>query len=144
MNWSMTICGLLIMEHIEMRLIKIQMILKLGYQHQNGVVMQAYDINGDKKLLDIAEYQLEKVEDFEKDKIYYKINMLQIIKRRGLFSNKEIMILKGLNTENLQEMFGIDVLLEDKEKTRKIYGQLNKEEQEFIAEYPIYYLYQNL
>lgn len=59
MNWSMTICGLLIMEHIEMRLIKIQMILKLGYQHQNGVVMQAYDINGDKKLLDIAEYQLE-------------------------------------------------------------------------------------
>ncbi len=106
--------------------------------------MQAYDINGDKKLLDIAEYQLEKVEDFEKDKIYYKINMLQIIKRRGLFSNKEIMILKGLNTENLQEMFGIDVLLEDKEKTRKIYGQLNKEEQEFIAEYPIYYLYQNL
>lgn len=107
-------------------------------------LIQAYDINGDKKLLDIAEYQLEKIEEFEKDKIYYKINMLQIIKRRGLFSNKEIMILKGLNTENLQEMFGINVLLEDKEKARKIYGQLNKEEQEFIAEYPIYYLYQNL
>ena len=107
-------------------------------------LIQAYDINRDEKLLDIAEYQLKKIEEFEKNKIYYKINMLQIIKRRGLFSNKEIMILKGLNTENLQEMFGINVLLEDKEKARKIYGQMSKEEQEFIAEYPIYYLYQNL
>ena len=107
-------------------------------------LIQAYDINRDEKLLDIAEYQLKKIEEFEKNKIYYKINMLQIIKRRGLFSNKEIMILKGLNTENLQEMFGINVLLEDKGKARKIYGQMKQEEQEFISEYPIYYLYQNL
>lgn len=107
-------------------------------------LIQAYDINRDEKLLDIAEYQLKKIEEFEKDKIYYKINMLQIIKRRDLFSNKEIMILKGLDTENLQEMFGINVLLEDKEKARKIYGQMKQEEQEFISEYPIYYLYQNL
>lgn len=107
-------------------------------------LIQAYDISGDEKLLDIAEYQLKKIEEFEKDKIYYIINMLQIIKRRGSFNNKEIMILKGLDTGNLQEKFGINVLLEDKKKARIIYNQMKQEEQKFISKYPIFYLYQNL
>lgn len=107
-------------------------------------LIQAYDINGDEKLLDIAEYQLKKIEEYEKEKNYYIINRFQIIKRRGLLGSKDTMILKGIKTENLQEMFGINVLLEDKEKAKKIYDQMNQEEQEFISEYPIYYLYQNL
>lgn len=41
-------------------------------------------------------------------------------------------------------MFGINVLLEDKEMAGKIYDQMKQEEQKFIAEYPIYFLYQNL
>ena len=107
-------------------------------------LIQAYDINGNEKLLDIAEYQLKKIEKFEKEKIYFILNMLQITKRRGLFSDRESIILQGLYTNNLQELFGINVLLENKEKAKKIYDQMEQEEQDLIAEYPIYFLYQNL
>ena len=107
-------------------------------------LIKAYDINGDGKLLDIADYQLQKIEKFEKDKIDYIINKLQIEKRRGLFSDKEITLLKGLNTENPYEIFAISVLLAEKEKAIQLYNQMEEEDQEVISEYPIYYLFRNL
>lgn len=107
-------------------------------------LMQAYDINKDKNLLNIAEYVLQKIACLEGQKIYFLINMFQVKKRQGLLNDKDILALKTIPAENAGESFGISVLLEDKEKADFYFEQITEDERKLIVNYPIYSLYQSL
>lgn len=107
-------------------------------------LIQAYDINKDKNLLNIAEYVLQKIACLEDQKVYFLINMFQVKKRQGLLNEKDIQALKNIHAENAGESFGISVLLEDKEKADFYFGQMTEDERKQIVNYPIYSLYQNL
>ncbi len=107
-------------------------------------LVQAYDVNKDKKLLEIAEYLLDKIVDFEGEKVYLLINQFQIKKRQGDLTKKEVDFLGNIFTEEIQEQFGIHVLLGNKEEAKRCYEHMGIEEQEEIMDYPIYDLFQSM
>lgn len=107
-------------------------------------LVQAYDTNKDKKLLEIAEYLLDKIVALEGEKVYLLINQFQIKKRQGALAKKEIDFLKNIFTEEIQEQFGIHVLLGNKEKAKRCYEHMGIGEREEIMDYPIYDLYQTM
>lgn len=107
-------------------------------------LVQAYDANKDKKLLEIAEYLLDKIVNFEGEKVYLLINQFQIKKRQGALTKKEIGFLNNIFTEEIQEQFGIHVLLGNKEEAKRCYEHMGIEEQEEIMDYPIYDLFQSM
>lgn len=106
-------------------------------------LVAAYDINGDAELLNIAMYQLEKISLIEK-KDYIEINKFQIKKRRDGLQPEDIEILKNMKTDDLQIRYGINVLLDDRDAAKWCYEKMDKETQDFLAEYPIFTLYQAL
>lgn len=107
-------------------------------------LVQAYDTNKDKKLLEIAEYLLDKIVALEGEKVYLLINQFQIKKRQGALAKKEIDFLRNIFTEEIQEQFGIHVLLGNKEKAKRCYEHMGMGEREEIMDYPIYDLYQTM
>ncbi|MDR3598075.1 hypothetical protein [Clostridium sp.] len=107
-------------------------------------LVQAYDNNQDKKLLEIALYQLDKLKNIEGKKAYYIINKLQIKKRLKELTDEDIREIKSLDDSDFQILCAINVLLENKEKAKFYYDKLDKETQKFFADYPIYNLYKKL
>ena len=106
-------------------------------------LIQAYDINNDKNLLDIAEYILDKIIYIE-EKIYYILNKMQIKKRKGEFEDNEKQVLNNIQGGNILELFGISVLLGNEKQATLYLEQMNEKESRWIVDFPIYRLYQNL
>ncbi len=107
-------------------------------------LIQVYDENKDQKLLHLAAYLLNKLEEFECNKPYIIINQLQIKKRLGTFSNTDTKILQDMNVEELPFLCVINILLDNKEKANYYFKQMSGEDQALFLNYPIYHLYQEL
>ncbi len=105
-------------------------------------LISIYDEKKDYRALDLAQYQFDKIKKLEENTPFFIINVLQLKKRRGSFTEEDIQKLKGIVTSDPQVIFGINVLLEDAEKAREAFGRIDKETQELIKKYPIYYLYE--
>lgn len=106
-------------------------------------LISAYDINKDTELLNIAMLQLQKISIVE-DKEYIRINIFQIKKRLGELSSEDIESLRNMRSDDLQTEYGINVLLGDRDKAKWYFEQIDAEIQSFLAEYPIFTLYQEL
>ena len=52
--------------------------------------------------------------------------------------------MNNIFTEEIQEQFGIHVLLGNKEEAKRCYEHMGIEEQEEIMDYPIYDLFQSM
>lgn len=105
-------------------------------------LISIFDENKDCKALELAQYQFDKIEELEKDKPYFIINVLQIKKRRKGLTEQDIQKLREVAAaSDLQISFGANVLLENNDKAKQEFEKIDKETQEFIKEYPIYYLY---
>jgi len=107
-------------------------------------LINVYDATKDKKILDLAEYQLSRIENLEEQKSYYLLNMLQIKYRKNELSMDDKKWLLKMETEDNMILFGRSVLLQEKEEAEHYYGKLTDEDRESIHEYPIMYLYQEL
>ena len=107
-------------------------------------LINVYDATKDKKLLDLAEYQLSQIENLEGQKSYYLLNRLQIKYRKNELSMNDKKRLLQMEAEDNVVLFGRSVLLQEKEDAEHYYGKLTDEERESIQEYPIMYLYQEL
>ena len=107
-------------------------------------LISIFDENKDGKALELAQYQFDKIEELEKDKPYFIINVLQLKKRREGLVEQDIEKLREVAaTSDLQTSFGANVLLRDNDKAQQVFEKIDKESQEFIKEYPIYYLYES-
>ena len=105
-------------------------------------LISIFDENKDCRALELAQYQFGKIEELEKDKPYFIINVLQLKKRREGLAEQDIQKLREVAAaSDLQTSFGANVLLGDNGKAKQAFEKLDKKTQEFIKEYPIYYLY---
>lgn len=109
-------------------------------------MLKAYDINHDKELLRsatrIAEWLLEKDED--KDIAY--INLFQCYIRDRKLEEVELEVLDEIlqnRMDNTAVSLGVNILLQDDRKAKKILEQMSKEDRELFMEFPIYTLYNN-
>lgn len=105
-------------------------------------LISVFDENKDDKALELAQYQLDKIMELEKDKPYYLINVLQLKRRRDNLTGEDIQKLKEITVSDPQISFGVSVLLGDKNKAKQEFEKIDKETQEFIKKCPIYYLYE--
>lgn len=110
-------------------------------------LIKSYDLSKNSKLLDLALYQLNKIDsisDINED--YYKLNIIQIKKRIGDLSNDDIKYLLELKEESneLDIKCCINILLENKEESIKIYNQMDSNDKDIFLKLPIYHLYENL
>ena len=106
-------------------------------------LISIFDENKDYKALELAQYQFDKIEELEKDKPYFIINVLQLKKRRESLTEQDTQKLREVAvTSDLQISFGMNVLLEDNDKATQVFDKMDKETQEFIKKCPIYYLYE--
>lgn len=105
-------------------------------------LISIFDENKDGKALELAQYQFDKLEELEKEKPHFIINVLQLKKRREGLAEQDIQKLREVAAaSDLQTSFGANVLLGDINKAKQVFEKIDKETQEFIKEYPIYYLY---
>lgn len=108
--------------------------------------ISAYDISFNDKLLDIAIYCINKLQQAEKNKNDYCnfLNLIQIKKRRGLLCQSDIVKLLKLEHSDLIVMCCKYTLLENKNEAEKIYNKMTKETIKFFTSLPIYNLYKKL
>lgn len=107
-------------------------------------LISIFDENKDCKALELAQYQFDKIEELEKDKPYFIINVLQLKKRREGLTEQDIQKLREVATaSDPQVCFGANVLLGDKGRARQEFEKIDGEKQGFIKTYPIYYLYES-
>ena len=104
-------------------------------------LIKVFDLNGDYRFLDLADYLMNRLENLQKDKSLFLLNKLQIKKRQGTLNENDIALLNGIEDSDVQVGFGKYVLLEDKEKASTIFDQFTDAQKEFYTEAPIYKLY---
>ncbi len=108
-------------------------------------LISIFDENKDSKALELAKYQFDKIEELEKDKPYFIINVLQLKKRRESLTEQDIQELRKIATaSDPQICFGANVLLGDKDRAKQEFKKIDGETQELIKTYPIYCLYESL
>lgn len=107
-------------------------------------LISIFDANRDFRALELAQYQFDKIKELEGDKPYFIINVLQLKKRRESFIERDIQKLSGIVTSDPQVIFGVNVLLGNKEEAKQIFKKIDEETQKFITICPIYYLYELL
>lgn len=83
-------------------------------------LISIFDENSDCKALVLAQYLFDKIEELEKGKPYFIINVLQLKKRRESLTEQDIQELKKIATASDQQIcFGANVLLGDKDRAKQ-------------------------
>ena len=107
-------------------------------------LISIFDENKDDKALELAQYQFDKIKDMENDKPYFIINVLQLKKRRGNFTEQDIEKLREFaNDSDVQISFGAKVLLGDRNGAEREFLKMDRETQALIKTYPIFCLYES-
>ncbi len=107
-------------------------------------LINAYDLSGNKKLLDLAEKQMKKCEQIAFNEEYFIINKMQIKIREGSFDENDKTCLKNIQCDNKAILFCVSVLLNNREDAAKYLTLLTDKEKENIEGWPIMNLYQQL
>ena len=101
--------------------------------------IRAYDITGNIKLLDIAEYILKKLLDNQDKSNEVILNNIQVKKRRNTMTDSDIRLLKKLaeETDNAQLLCGIYALLDEKKLAQEYFNTLEENIRKDFVKYPI-------
>ena len=105
-------------------------------------LISIFDENKDYRALELAQYQFDKIKELEEDNPYFIINVSQLKKRKENFSERDVQKLREIVSSDPQVVFGVNVLLGDKEEAKQVFEKIDAETQEFIKTCPIYYLYE--
>ena len=101
----------------------------------------AYDISGEAKLLDVAEYILKKMYLVDDSLIYAQMNEWQILKRKDRLmdvdKNKMRKLLDEYEEDN-QVLCGLYALLDDKKTATEYLNKLSQGDREVFTTFPIY------
>lgn len=105
-------------------------------------LISVFDENKDYRALELAQYQFDKIKELKEGNPYFIINVSQLKKRKESFTELDIQKLREIVSSDPQVVFGVNVLLGDKEEAKQEFEKIDEETQEFIKTCPIYYLYE--
>ena len=102
-------------------------------------LIEAYDKNGNKKLLDLAQYIVEKILTVDDGLEYVKINRWQIKKRVAELDDTDKQELNEIleSTDNLQIKCGACALLNRKAEANDYLQMMSEEDREILRGFPI-------
>ena len=71
---------------------------------------------------------------------YWKINKLQILKRKRELSELEMQELENMerDTKDTKVVCAVNILLENKRKAKQVLGEMEENERDEFVRYPIY------
>lgn len=108
------------------------------------LLINTFDKNNDFHFLDIAEYLLKKIKPFISKNELIVLNTFQIKKRRDTLDEKDLEVLHKIKSSDKEILFGISVLLNEKEKAEYYFNEFSEEIQKRYKEYPIYKLFSQM
>ncbi len=105
-------------------------------------ILSAYDKTCIEKYYNVSKFLVDRVLEFQSDSPYWKLNQLQIIKRKSELSKEMYVWLERLieMAEDKKLMCGAEILLENKRNARKCLDEMALEDREEFEKYPIYNL----
>ena len=104
--------------------------------------LSVYDKTYMEKFYNISKFLVDRVLEFSPDSPYWKLNQLQIIKRKSEFSKEMYVWLEKLieTAEDKKLVCGAEILLENKRNAYKCLNEMTLEERTEFEKYPIYNL----
>ena len=106
-------------------------------------LISVYDQNQDKRFLDLADYLLDKVEQYVQEELVL-LNKMQIKKRRIGLNSEDLSAIESIESCEIPVMFGKNVLIGNKQQAEMYFDKLTKEEKEAYKQFPIYELFRQL
>ncbi len=102
----------------------------------------AYDMVHNEIYYDIANYMIDKVLEVLPEDEYGIINKMQLLKRKRILSEEEIIKLEKIEEKSYNPIIkcAVNILLENKRKAQKLLLELPEEDQKAMMSYPIYNL----
>lgn len=103
-------------------------------------VLAAYDMTKNEKYYDMASLLSEKLLQVSPQSDYWKINKLQILKRKRELSELEMQELENMerDTKDTKVVCAVNILLENKRKAKQVLGEMEENERDEFVRYPIY------
>lgn len=101
----------------------------------------AYDIAGEKQLLEVAKHIISKMLAVDDAIIYARINEWQIMKRQDSLTDSELEIIKSKiqdYSEDNQILCGLYALLDDKKLAQEYLNKIPEVDREVFVTFPIY------
>lgn len=107
-------------------------------------VINAYDITKNEKLLEYAEYLLNKILKFSSMSDVAKINLMQINKRRKIQITEEdtkaLLDIRNRNSNDNMFLLAIAIIMENKSEINYIFNNMPLDEKEEFKKFPLYNL----
>ena len=108
-------------------------------------LLKMYDSSGNDTFINTANELLDYLQENEPDNDAYRINRIQIEKRRRELSKDELRYLRTLKADRISTQFQLaaSILLESYQEAQLLYDELPDSERELFNEYPIMHLWKN-
>jgi hypothetical protein len=105
-------------------------------------LLAAYDTTKNEKYYDIVNIIADKLLETSPDNAYWKINKLQLIKRKRDLSEGELQELERIEerTNDSKVVCAVNILIDNKRKAKKELDEMAEEDKELFMTYPIYNL----
>jgi hypothetical protein len=105
-------------------------------------VLAAYDTTKNEKYYDMAEMISEKLLEVSPENDYWKINKMQILKRKRDLSEDELQELEYMEeqTNDSQVLCAVNILMDNKRKAKKELDRMLEEDKKAFLTFPIYNL----
>lgn len=105
-------------------------------------ILSAYDKTCMEKYYNVSKFLVDRVLEFQPDSPYWKLNQLQIIKRKSELSKEMYVWLERLieTAKDKKLICGAEILLENKRNARKCLDEMTLKDKEEFEKYPIYNL----
>lgn len=105
-------------------------------------ILSAYDSTNNEKYYDISKWISDKLFLFDSDNAYWKINRIQLLKRKRELSEEEMKELEDMEqaTNDEKLLCAVNILLENKRNAKRILDGMSEENRKAFIKYPIYNL----
>jgi len=107
-------------------------------------VLSAYDSIKNEKYYDLSKIISDKLLEVSPDNDYWKVNRLQILKRKRELTEQELQELEKMREQvsDLKLICAIDILLDNKRSAKKVLESMETEDKDIFISFPIYNLLQ--
>lgn len=104
--------------------------------------MESYDDTGNEKYFNMARLISDKLIWGSPQNEYWKINKLQLLRRKRPLSEEEMQELESIEkiSEDRKVICAVIILLENRRMAQKVLEEMDDEARELFVKYPIYNL----
>ena len=103
-------------------------------------LLAAYDHTKNEKYYNMARLISDKLLLVSPQNEYWRINKLQLLRRKRSLSEEELIELEGMEEQSgdVKVACAANILLENKRKARKLLDEMNEDDRTLFMTYPIY------